>query len=338
MKLSIIVPVYNVEPFLRRCLDSLLRQGLEAGEYEVVCVDDGSSDFSAAILADYEQRFPDVFRIITQRNQGVGAARNAGMAVARGEYIAFVDSDDWLIDGGYAYLLEHFCREGNPDVITFWSVTMNSYQMHHWVYGDKPDGEVYFEGEGVELYNQGISPFVWDKFYRRTFLIEHELLFTSIPLAEDELFNFHVFCHNPRVKATNCNIYRYSCDNEDSAITVKTRASSLGKMDGLLLIMYEMHTYLAAGDTPMEPGIRKAINMLLQTFYTRSFTAGFSKREWRHYMGTIKDMAHHTVHFGGKWAPVGIAMNLSRESYIIYRMFSFLYIKVFDRYVHHRLE
>ena len=70
MKLSIIVPVYNVEHFLRRCLDSLLRQGLEAGEYEVVCVNDGSSDGSAAILDDYEQRFPDVFRIITQRTKG----------------------------------------------------------------------------------------------------------------------------------------------------------------------------------------------------------------------------------------------------------------------------
>ena len=337
MTLSIIVPVYNVEHFLRRCLDSLLRQGLEVGEYEIICVNDGSSDGSAAILADYEQRFPDLFRIITQQNQGVGAARNAGMAVARGEYIAFVDGDDWLIDGGYAYLLEHFCQEGNPDVISFWSVTMNNYQMHHWVYSDKPDGEVYFEGEGVKLYNQGISPFVWEKFYRRAFLVEHGVLFTSIPLAEDILFNFHVFCHNPRAKATSSNIYRYSRDNEVSAIAVKTRASSHRKMEGLLLIMNEMHAYLAAGDTPMEPGIRNVINTLLQTFYTRSFTAGFSRREWQHYMGTVKDMAHHTVRLGGKWAPVGIAMNLSRESYVVYRVVSFLYIKVFGRYVHHRL-
>ena len=82
MKLSVIVPVYNVEKFLPRCLDSLLRQGLEVGEYEVICVNDGSPDGSAAILAEYEKKHPEVFKVITQENRGSGAARNAGLKVA----------------------------------------------------------------------------------------------------------------------------------------------------------------------------------------------------------------------------------------------------------------
>ena len=104
MKLSVIVPVYNVEKFLPRCLDSLLRQGMEVGEYEVICVNDGSPDNSAQILANYQAKHPDIFRVVTQENQGLGGARNTGTALARGEYVAYVDSDDYLIDGAYRYL------------------------------------------------------------------------------------------------------------------------------------------------------------------------------------------------------------------------------------------
>ena len=64
MKLSVIVPVYNVEKFLPRCLDSLLRQGMEVGEWEVICVNDGSPDNCAAILAEYEKKYPDIFKVI----------------------------------------------------------------------------------------------------------------------------------------------------------------------------------------------------------------------------------------------------------------------------------
>ncbi len=105
MKLSVIVPAYNVEKFLPRCLDSLLRQGLEVGEYEVICVNDGSPDNCAQILAEYEQKYPGIFRVITQENRGLGEARNTGMKVAQGEYIAFVDSDDYVVDGGWGLFI-----------------------------------------------------------------------------------------------------------------------------------------------------------------------------------------------------------------------------------------
>ena len=101
MKLSVVVPVYNVEKFLPRCLDSLLRQGLEPGEWEVICVNDGSPDNCATILAEYEMKHPDVFKVITQENQGLGGARNVGTALAQGEFVTYLDSDDYLVDGGY---------------------------------------------------------------------------------------------------------------------------------------------------------------------------------------------------------------------------------------------
>ena len=94
-KVSVIIPVYNVEKYLGECLDSVLRQTLK--DIEIICVNDGSTDGSAVILAEYAQKDPRI-RIITQPNAGLSAARNAGMDVASGKYIYFLDSDDWIVD------------------------------------------------------------------------------------------------------------------------------------------------------------------------------------------------------------------------------------------------
>ena len=95
MRLSVIIPVYNAERYLRRCLDSVLAQTLR--EFEVICVDDGSTDGSAAILAEYAAKDTRV-RVRTQENRGQGAARNRGLEVARGDSLCFVDADDALAD------------------------------------------------------------------------------------------------------------------------------------------------------------------------------------------------------------------------------------------------
>ncbi|MGF0069697.1 glycosyltransferase family 2 protein [Candidatus Spyradosoma sp. SGI.093] len=92
---SVIVPVYNAEKYLRECLDSVIDQSLR--EIEIICVDDGSTDASPAVLAEYAARDSRV-RVITQENAGVGPARNAGIRAARGEFVAFIDPDDLLPD------------------------------------------------------------------------------------------------------------------------------------------------------------------------------------------------------------------------------------------------
>ena len=94
MKISVIVPVYNVEAYLRECLDSLVNQTID--DYEIIAVDDGSTDGSPAILAEYADRFPKLIRIITVENGGQGRARNFGIDEAQGEYLAFIDSDDYI--------------------------------------------------------------------------------------------------------------------------------------------------------------------------------------------------------------------------------------------------
>jgi len=95
MRLSVIVPIYKVEPYLRKCVDSLLRQDLADDEYEILLVDDGSPDGCGAICDSYASKYPNV-NVIHRSNGGLSAARNTGIEVAKGKYVQFVDSDDYL--------------------------------------------------------------------------------------------------------------------------------------------------------------------------------------------------------------------------------------------------
>jgi CDP-glycerol glycerophosphotransferase len=96
IKLSIIVPIYNVAGYLRDCLDSILRQQLAA--YEVLLINDGATDTSGLIAQEYATTNPDVFVYIEQKNRGLSGARNTGIDAARGDYLFFMDSDDYLAD------------------------------------------------------------------------------------------------------------------------------------------------------------------------------------------------------------------------------------------------
>ena len=107
MKLSVIVPVYNTEAYLARCLDSLLDpERMGSGDYEVIAVNDGSTDSSRRILTEYCDRCPGVVRPVDTPNGGLGHARNTGLAVARGDWVLFVDSDDYLTPGAVPEIFE----------------------------------------------------------------------------------------------------------------------------------------------------------------------------------------------------------------------------------------
>ena len=93
MKFSVVVPIYNVEQYLEQCLESLRTQDYK--DYEVICVNDGSTDGSREILTAWESRMPQM-RVIDRENGGLSAARNTGIQAATGDYVLFVDSDDWV--------------------------------------------------------------------------------------------------------------------------------------------------------------------------------------------------------------------------------------------------
>lgn len=112
-KISVIIPIYNVEKYLKRCIDSVLAQTFQ--DFECILVDDGSPDRCGEICEEYKQKDSRI-KVIHQENQGLGSARNSGLAIATGEFVCFIDSDDW-IEPNYLKIMEEHTRAYNVDIV-----------------------------------------------------------------------------------------------------------------------------------------------------------------------------------------------------------------------------
>ncbi len=341
MKLSVIVPVYNVERFLPRCLDSLLRQGMEAGEWEVICVNDGSPDNSAAILAEYEKKYPDVFKVITQENQGLGGARNTGTALAQGEWIAYLDSDDYIIDGAYRYLLDHFCGPIETESLRGKQLDVLCYAYYN-VYTDgisladpdaKPDGEVTFEGDGGDAYNHWPLHYVWSKFYRRAFLEEHHIE-SEIVICQDQLFNFDVFRQHPPTRIVSSKVVRYENGNATSIQKITQKETVLVQLNDLYYNMGVIHRYLEGDKADMTPAAWRTMTIFVTAFTNKLGRLSLCYSEWKKYIRLIRPSDILLLNSKKDTSVLGAFISwlkmCSLRYYVSYLMNHWLYKYVFD--------
>ena len=179
-RFSIIIPVYNVESYLRECLDSVLGQTFT--DWEAICVNDGSTDGSAAILDDYARR-DKRFLIIAQPNGGLSAARNTGLAAATGEYMLFLDSDDW-VEPTMLKQLAHHCN--STDMLCF-ACRRTDNGASDPLQTEQAAGWDYYNRHALER-REVAFVCVWQRCYRRSFLIENNLCFREGILHEDNEF------------------------------------------------------------------------------------------------------------------------------------------------------
>lgn len=176
VKFSIIIPVYNTEQYLSRCLNSCLDQDLSSTEYEIIAVNDGSTDGCLELLMDYENRYPNI-HVFTQENKRQGAARNLGLKKAKGKYIWFVDSDDRIAPNCLKQILQ---IAFDSDILLFpgcWCenngiITYSSYDVPH--------------SQSIADGFYRVTPCGY--IYRRNFLIEHDLFFLERVVYEDNEF------------------------------------------------------------------------------------------------------------------------------------------------------
>ena len=192
MKLiSVIIPVFNVASFLPQCLDSVIGQTLK--NIEIICIDDGSTDDSSRILAEYAA-LDERIQIITQPNQGAGTARNTGMMRACGEYLIFLDSDDWFKADFLSQMLAR-ARETNADITickscsfdTFTNCTLPSDWM---LQTGKLPGPVFSPIEISDQLFQFTYGWPWDKLYRTEFINKAQIYYPSLKNSEDLVFVF----------------------------------------------------------------------------------------------------------------------------------------------------
>lgn len=201
MKFSIIVPVYNVEQYLEKCLDSLQVQ--DYTDYEILCVNDGSTDHSREILTEWQSRFPKM-KIIDRENGGLSAARNTGLQAATGDYVVFVDSDDWVEASMLSTLAK--VTDGN-DMICF-ACRRTDNNAHDTLHLEQSGGWEYYNQHALE-HREVAFVCVWQRCYRREFLIENGLRFREGILHEDNEFTPRACLKAKKTKVIPDVLYNY---------------------------------------------------------------------------------------------------------------------------------
>ena len=206
MKLSVIVPCYNVEAYLDGFFACLDKQWGERTDYEVIFVNDGSTDQTQAILQQYVAADTIHRVIVNQKNQGLSAARNAGMKVARGEWITFPDPDDFLVNGGYCLLMSK-CLDDNIDVLSFKFQSVNE--------NSKCDTHLHLSTnviwEGLSYERKGhVTANVWAYLYRKSVVESFGLRFRiQATFGEDALFNATLFSKGVHMRMVDTVCYCY---------------------------------------------------------------------------------------------------------------------------------
>lgn len=224
-RLSIIIPFYNVEQYIAQCLDSVYHQDIPEEEYEVICVDDCSPDNSIAIVEEYAKKHDNLVIVRNQYNRKLGGARNAGMEVAKGDYVWFIDSDDFIKENCLTKLLS-VAENEDLDMLHF-----NYANYPNIVITDhRPDTEVMtgvdmFFSPQFKWYHDLVT--AWRKLYKRQFLIDNKIQFAEHIMFEDNDYAIIAFAMAKRVKHISSFVYLYR-NNPDSITRVKYTSEHIG--------------------------------------------------------------------------------------------------------------
>lgn len=212
MLLSYIIPVFNTEKFLIKCLDSILSQNLSYDKYEIIVINDGSTDSSDQLFNNWRKEFPHInTKYLVQVNQGLSSSRNLGIKNAIGDYIWFIDSDDYLLPD-VAKLILHEAIQDNLDVLWFDHILVNSSGKNL----DKPsvdikDGlsEKVMKGPDFLTTNFRFSCMVCFFLIKRDFLLKNNLFFLKGIYFEDIVFTPQMIYRSERIKFTPVVTYNY---------------------------------------------------------------------------------------------------------------------------------
>ena len=223
--LSVIIPVYNVEDYLNECLDSVINQTLE--DIEIICIDDGSTDNSPNILKEYQKKDSRI-KIITKENGGQATARNLGIKEAQGEYIAFVDSDDFIEPTMFEKLYTK-AKDNNLDIAMCKIATFDNQteeikdNVWYYMLGVFRDFDKdIFNHKDTKEFTCHIAVTPYNKLYKTTLLKENNILFPEGLIFEDEKFFYDTYLRAKRVSIVDEFLYYYRINRKGSTVdTIK---------------------------------------------------------------------------------------------------------------------
>lgn len=206
--ISVIVPVYNCEKYISRCIDSILNQTFK--DFEILLLNDGSTDNSLKILREYEKKHKNII-VIDKKNEGVAITRNKGIKLAKGKYIAFIDNDDYIDKD---YLRRHY------DVATIndFDVVLSGYKK---VNKNKNILFKYKIKNTPWAKYQIVAP--WARLYKKSFIIRYNIKFFPYTIGEDVIFNLNLYSNNPKVSVINYCGYNWFNNNDSISNTLQKK-------------------------------------------------------------------------------------------------------------------
>lgn len=249
MKVSVIIPVYNVESYIRECLDSIINQTI-GRKIEIIIVNDGSPDNSQEIIDEYASKDSRIVSIV-QKNKGLSGARNTGLKYAKGKYVYFMDSDDYL-ELNALEKLYNLAEMENLDIICFEANSFfdRSYsgKLKKDSFNYKKNGTYTGVYKGIEIYNQLIKnedfyASVCLKFFKRSFLKKHNITFKEGIIHEDECFSLFSIVKSDRVEILDNTFFNRRIRN-DSIMTQKNYEKSFIGYSYTALQSYELFMQL----------------------------------------------------------------------------------------------
>jgi glycosyltransferase involved in cell wall biosynthesis len=330
MLISFIVPVYNTEKTLVRCVNSLLAQGLDKDAFEIILINDGSTDRSESLCRELAEKNPCI-RFLSQRNTGPSEARNSGIRTSRGDYLCFVDSDDSLIPEGIASLLP-YC-DGNNDLIRYWCKLVYPGANESI---DKDDGNVLFSGSGLDYLRRfGLETFCWNYLYKKQFLFENGLLFKPGIIGEDFLYMYDIMSANPRVVSVARRIYQYNI-RPSSISTIRSPEHSrrwVKDLSGSMTRIIQDLERFRESDPGLFRSCRCSLDHKMSALFSRVLSAQYTTKEFLAFLGSCRKVDLLPLKY-----KANVVVSILNRFPFLYPFASVVYRRLFLPYIYPRIN
>ena len=217
-KISIVMPVYNSENYLSECLKSLINQTFK--DFELICINDGSTDNSLRILQEYQLQNDGCITIISQKNSGAGASRNRGFGFVNSKTVIFLDSDDYFYPNFLEKMYDRYCETGADVVICRYDVCLPGgkiFQQAAGIYSEMLPAKEVFNKKDIPQYIFNFSNHAaWNKLIKSDLVKEHKLEFENTPDSNDVFFTLSVLFFAEKIAIVDIPLLRYNFLNENS--------------------------------------------------------------------------------------------------------------------------